>query len=47
MIIMVFVDDVLFLYRRELKSHADQVIAGLRAKYDFCDLGDASTFLGI
>jgi hypothetical protein len=47
MIIMVFVDDVLFLYRRELKSYADQVIAGLRAKYDFRDLGDASTFLGI
>jgi hypothetical protein len=47
MIIMVFVNDVLFLYQRELKSHADQVIAGLQAKYNFRDLGDASTFLGI
>jgi hypothetical protein len=47
MIIIVFVDDVLFLYWRELKSHADQVIAGLQAKYNFHDLGDASTFLGI
>jgi hypothetical protein len=47
MIIMVFVNNILFLYWRELKLHADQVIASLQAKYNFYNLGDASTFLGI
>ncbi|KAF7134045.1 hypothetical protein CNMCM5793_005625 [Aspergillus hiratsukae] len=46
-VVLVFVDDILFLYRPESKKHADSLIRKLQGKYEFRNLGEGDNFLGI
>ncbi|KAF7174442.1 hypothetical protein CNMCM5623_007239 [Aspergillus felis] len=46
-VVLVFVDDILFLYRPESKKHADNLIRKLQERYEFRDLGEGDSFLNI
>jgi hypothetical protein len=46
-VIMVFVDDILILYRPEHRRYADDLIRRMQAKYEFRDLGEGGSFLNI
>jgi len=44
---MVFVDDILILYRPEHRKYADNLIRQLQSRYEFHDLGEGDSFLNI
>lgn len=44
---MVFVNDILILYRPEHRKYADDLIRQLQSQYKFRDLGEGDSFLNI
>lgn len=46
-VLMVFVDDILILYRPEHRKYADDLIRQLQSRYEFRDLGEGDSFLNI
>jgi hypothetical protein len=46
-VIMVFIDDILILYRPEHHYYAANLIQQMQAKYEFRDLGKGGSFLNI
>jgi hypothetical protein len=46
-VVLVFVNNILFLYCPESKKHADNLIQKLQECYEFCDLGEGESFLNI
>lgn len=46
-VVLVFMDDILFLYHHKSKKHADNLIWKLQKQYKFQDLGEGDSFLNI